>query len=121
MSYHATLLAAATAAAALVPVTAAAFEGRYQVQGTNIDGSPYSGEAEIILTSDSTCEIRWFTGPTVSEGICMRYGNAFAASYVLGGAVGLVIYEILPSGALDGIWTISGTNGSGTETLMPMR
>lgn len=121
MSHRITLLAAATAAAVLAPLAGAALEGRYHVQGTNIDGSPYSGEAEIILTSDTTCEINWFTGTTVSEGICMRYGSAFAASYILDGVVGLAIYEILPSGALDGTWTISGTNGSGTETLMPMR
>ncbi len=93
--------------------------GRYLVAGTNLDGSPYGGEAEITLTSDVTCEIVWTTGNTTSSGICMRSSNAFAAGYELNGAVGLVIYRIEPDGTLHGTWTVAGLNAVGTEVLTP--
>ena len=89
----------------------------YNVEGTNLDGSPYDGTAEIQLLSETTCQIRWVTGSSESVGICMRYGPAFAASYVSGEVVGLVIYQVMDDGTLDGIWTITGQNCSGTEVL----
>ena len=92
-------------------------EGTYDVAGTNLDGSKYSGTARIVLTSETTCAMEWKTGETTSNGICMLQDNAFAAAYVLGEAVGLVIYEVMPGGVLNGSWTISGQDGSGTETL----
>jgi hypothetical protein len=112
------VLAAALVAATTVGVAAQDFGGTYNVQGTNLNGSPYSGTAEVKVISDTTCEIYWTTGGTTSQGICMRYGPAFAAGYVMGdGTVGLVIYQIMDDGTLDGTWTISGAPGSGTEVL----
>ncbi|WP_117190873.1 hypothetical protein [Rhizobium terrae] len=97
--------------------------GTYTVEGTNFDGSPYKGTAKITLTSETTCAIEWTTGtakkPT-STGICMLYGNSFAAGYVMGkDAFGLIVYTVNDDGTLEGAWTISGQNGSGTETLTP--
>ena len=93
--------------------------GTYSVQGTNFDGTTYEGMAEIVASSDATCTITWTTGPTSSEGICMRDGNALAVGYTLGDAVGLGIYLIQEDGVLDGTWTIAGQLGSGTEVLTP--
>ncbi len=93
--------------------------GSYSVQGKSFDGAPYSGKAEINATSDVTCEIVWNTGGQISQGICMRQDNAFAASYVMGSAVGMAIYRVMPDGTLNGTWTISGSSGVGTETLTP--
>ena len=93
--------------------------GTYDVEGTNLDGSSYGGTATITLTSETTCSIEWQTGSTTSNGICMLYDNAFAAGYVLGDAVGLVVYEVNDDGSLHGAWTISGKDGSGTEILTP--
>ncbi len=31
--------------------------GNYKVEGTNINGTTYSGDATISLTSETTCEI----------------------------------------------------------------
>ncbi len=111
------------ATTALILLTNSAFgqdiAGQYLVAGTNLDGSPYTGEAEITLTSEYTCEIAWVTNDTTSSGICMRYGNAFSAGYELGGKVGLVIYLIQPNGTLDGTWTVAGLNAVGTEVLTP--
>jgi hypothetical protein len=94
--------------------------GRYEVRGTNLDGSPYSGTAVITRTSNSTCRIRWSTG-SVSEGICMLANNSFAAAYRMEGAFGLVVYELRRDGRLDGVWTIADRSGAGTEVLTPIR
>jgi hypothetical protein len=111
------ILAAAILAASTAVGHAQDFGGVYNVQGTNLDGSPYGGTAEIRVISDTTCEIYWTTGPTTSAGICMRYGPAFAAGYRMNDVIGLVIYQIMDDGTLNGTWTISGQNGSGTEVL----
>jgi len=90
--------------------------GLYDLEGTNFDGSTYGGTVEI---SDATCEIYWTTGPSTSSGICMQNGNAFSAGYVLGDAIGLLIYEVMDDGSLQGIWTVAGQDGTGTEILKP--
>jgi hypothetical protein len=94
--------------------------GRYRVEGKNINGSSYAGTAEITVTSDTTCRIVWETGST-STGICMRNGVAFAAGYALGESIGLVIYEVMPDGSMEGIWTVADTPGLGYENLYPLR
>ena len=111
--------AAAMVAAGLSTASAQSIGGEYTVQGTNLDGSAYTGEALITLTSDTTCVIQWKTGSTTSEGICSRNDDAFAAGYVLGNAYGLVIYKVQDDGSLQGLWTIQGQNGTGTENLTP--
>ncbi|MBG1232873.1 hypothetical protein F8B91_11060 [Aestuariivirga litoralis] len=95
--------------------------GKYKVEGTNFDGSKYSGDAEITITSGTTCNIEWHTGADAnSTGICMRNDNAFSAAYVMkDGSVGLIIYKMNDDRSMDGIWTLSGKNGSGTEVLTP--
>jgi hypothetical protein len=110
-------LVAIAFAASAFGAAAQDFGGMYNVQGTNLNGSPYAGTAEIRVISDTTCEIYWTTGGTTSQGICMRYGPAFAAGYTMGNVVGLVIYQIMDDGSLNGTWTISGQPGSGTEVL----
>jgi hypothetical protein len=97
--------------------------GRYNVEGTNFDGSRYGGSAEITVTSKNTCRIVWVTGggSSTSTGICMRNGTSFAAGYQLGESIGLVIYEIKKDGTLEGLWTVADQDGVGTETLVPAR
>ena len=77
----------------IAPASAQSIGGSYTVNGTNLDGSPYAGTAEITLTSSTTCAIHWVVGST-SEGICSRNDDAFAAAYVLGDAIGLVVYKV---------------------------
>ena len=112
------------AAALVLGLSSAAFAqnvgGRYEVRGTNLDGSPYSGTAVITRTSNSTCRIRWSTG-SVSDGICMLANNSFAAAYRMEGVFGLVVYELRRDGRLDGVWTIADRSGAGTEVLTPIR
>ena len=114
------LLAAALLATVLVsPAGAQSIGGNYDVLGTNFDGSQYRGTATITLTSQTTCVIEWVTGGSTSQGICMRNNDAFAAAYKLGDAVGLVVYKVLPDGSMQGLWTIAGQEGNGTEVLTP--
>ena len=104
---------------AVQPASAQSVGGKYNVEGTNFDGSTYTGTAEVTLTSSTTCVIHWETGSSTSDGICSRNGDAFAAAYKLGDAIGLVVYKVTENGVLDGIWTIAGKEGNGTEKLTP--
>jgi hypothetical protein len=103
----------------IASASAQSIGGSYTVEGTNLDGSPYTGTAEITLTSSTTCDIHWTTGSSTSDGICSRNDNAFAAAYVLGDAIGLVVYKVIEDGSLEGLWTIAGKEGNGTEKLTP--
>lgn len=114
-----TVTATLALALATLPAVAQDIGGRYIVRGTNLDGSEYSGKAVITRTSDVTCEIVWITGGTTSSGICMRDRNAFTAAYRMGNDIGLVIYLVQPDGTLEGIWTVAGVDGVGTEVLIP--
>jgi hypothetical protein len=114
-------IAACLLLASLASATAGTVGGLYQVQGTNPDGSLYSGKAEITPTSETTCRIVWHTGNSTSSGICMQSGSSFAAGYASGETVGLIIYEIQSDGSLDGNWTIADQDGVGQERLIPQR
>ncbi len=107
--------------ASVASASAQNLPGKYQVEGKNLDGSDYSGTAEIVATSEVTCRITWQTGSTTSEGICMRSGTSFAAGYVLGESIGLVVYEMKPDGSLEGTWTIADQDGVGEEILTPIK
>ncbi|MER8788297.1 MAG: hypothetical protein E5W81_11265 [Mesorhizobium sp.] len=104
---------------AALPAAAQSIGGTYAVAGTNFDGSSYGGDATITLTSETTCTIHWETGGSSSDGICMRNDDAFSAGYVMGKAVGLVVYKVQEDGSLHGLWTIAGKEGNGTEVLTP--
>lgn len=98
--------------------------GNYRVEGLNLNGTPYTGSASIRFTSNTTCVIRWNTGggSSVQEGICMWQGDILVAGYVFrNGETGLVMYRHQGDGVLDGIWTVTGANGSGRERLVPAR
>lgn len=116
------ILASALLVASLASAAhAQSIGGSYSVAGTNFDGSPYGGTAEIVLTSQTTCVIKWETAGTSSEGICMRNGDSFAAGYAMGSEIGLVVYELQSNGSLSGLWTIAGKEGNGTEILTPAK
>jgi hypothetical protein len=108
-------------AAGISAADAQSIGGRYQVQGKNFDGSSYSGQADIVITSETTCRIVWNTGGQISRGICMRNDNAFSAAYQLGNKIGLVIYQVRPDGSMLGLWTIADQKGVGQELLTPLR
>ena len=114
------LLAASILALAAAPAFAADFKaGTYNVEGTNLDGTPYKGTAVVKVLSDTTCEIDWTTGSTTSVGLCMMMDGVVSAAYRQGDNVGVTMYHVNDDGSLTGAWTVAGQNGSGTENLTP--
>jgi hypothetical protein len=93
----------------------------YDVVGTNPNGSKYTGTATIDIISDSTFAIQWNIGGAVFKGFGMRMNDALAATYVIDGDPGLIIYKVDDSGTLNGLWSVRGRNGSGTERLTPQK
>ena len=117
-----TLIAAlAIAALSSTAATGQSIGGRYNAEGTNRDGSSYSGTATITRSSNTTCRIEWKTGGSSSSGFCMLSNGSLAAAYKLGNSVGLVLYELKSDGSLNGVWTIADQSGAGTEVLTPLR
>jgi hypothetical protein len=94
---------------------------KYDVAGTNPNGSKYAGTATIEVISDTTFAIRWEIGSSVFKGFGMRMNDSVAATYVIGGDPGLIIYKVDDSGVLSGLWSVRGHNGSGTERLTPQK
>lgn len=97
-----------------IPYSApASFEGSYSVQGTNSNGSGYSGSLDIVQKGE-VWQLVWNVGSDVFDGVGITSGNVLAAAY--GGAgCGVALYAVQPNGALDGIWGVWGTNSLGTE------
>lgn len=93
----------------------------YDEVGTNADGSTYTGTVTVESLSDSTFAIRWKIGSTSYSGFGMRHDDTLAATYMVGGQPGLIIYKVGDDGTLSGLWSIRGQNGSGTDRLIPHR
>ena len=91
---------------------------KYDVAGTNADGSKYTGTATVEVISSTTFTIKWLIGGAVVQGFGMRMNDTLAATYTIDGEPGLVIYKVEGNG-LDGLWAIRGHNGNGTEHLTP--
>lgn len=90
----------------------------YKVNGTNPDGSAYSGTVKIKILSDTTFAITWDIGGTEYKGFGMRLNDNLSATYTMDGEPGLVMYKVEGNG-LNGLWAIRGRNGNGTEKLIP--
>jgi hypothetical protein len=112
---------AQVAGASFAGASAAEVGGRYSVKGTNFDGSAYTGKAEIMVSSNSTCRIDWHIGGDEWKGICMRANDTLVAAYKYKTTFGLVYYEIKSDGVLDGIWTIADQDGTGKDVLTPQQ
>ena len=91
----------------------------YAASGSNPDGSHYTGNADVTVISDTTFSIVWKIQGERYEGFGMRLNDALAATYMINGEPGLVIYKVDGNG-LTGAWAIRGHDGVGTEHLRPM-
>src|SRR5258705_5179507 len=90
--------------------------GQYTVAGTNENGSPYKGELEVISHGD-VYQFRWKAGPQY-DGIGIPNGGVVAVAFTQGAngkGCGVVSYQILADGTLDGAWGYWGVNERGTE------
>ncbi len=121
---RAVLAAAVCAALALSQLAPARAEplhlaSHYAASGSNPDGSQYSGNADVTVISDTTFSIVWKIEGQRYEGFGMRLNNSLAATYMINGEPGLVIYHVDGNG-LTGAWAIRGHDGVGTEHLRPL-
>ena len=92
---------------------------KYQAAGKNPDGSSYTGTASVNVISDTTFSIEWKIADATYKGFGMRMNDSLAATYMIDGQPGLVIYKVQSDGSLLGTWAIKGENGAGSETLTP--
>jgi len=107
-----------TAAVAVNAEPALTLAPKYNCAGTNPDGSKYSGTVSISLVSDTTFNVEWNIDGEIYKGFGMHRNDAVAATYTINGQPGLVVYQV-KDGTLNGLWTIRGENGNGTEVLTP--
>lgn len=91
--------------------------GKYNVLGSNPNGSPYKGTLEVISRGD-VYQFRWNAG-TQYDGVGVLNGTVVAVAFANGPngkGCGVVDYTIKDDGTLDGKWGYWGVNESGTET-----
>jgi hypothetical protein len=104
------------------PASSAEIGGKYKDAGTDLDGSKYSGTADITISSDTNCTIVWHAeGSADIDGICMRGPDTLAAAYMFNGRPFLVLYKLEADGTLGGTYTGTNHNSVGTDILTPER
>jgi hypothetical protein len=90
--------------------------GDYDATGTNEDGSPYKGALKVIKRGD-VYQFRWTAGRQY-DGIGIPNGNVVAVAFTEGSdgkGCGVVSYQLLDDGTLDGKWGYWGRDEMGTE------
>jgi hypothetical protein len=113
------LLLAALLAAGLSLPAAAQRSGVYDVTGTALDGTEYTGTLTLQQVGIASFRILWTIGADNIEGVGMVSGLTFSTAFQIGDQAGMAIYEIRPNGSLEGQWTVIGAFTSGRETARP--
>ncbi len=96
--------------------------GKYNIVGSNPNGSSYKGTLEILPHGD-VYQFRWDAG-TQYDGVGVTNGNVVAVAFANGAngkGCGVVDYEIASDGALRGRWGYWGVNEAGTENATRTR
>ena len=93
--------------------------GRYAVKGTLASGMKYSVSAEIVMTSETTCDINWSDG---SKGVCMLDGKTLSIGSAVRGKPQLGVYQVAPDGSIEGVFidNFHGGKGINREKLTPV-
>ncbi len=94
-------------------------DGVYEVSGTNLDGSTYTGLAQIRAVGLNSFNIVWRLGNDLIEGVGMASGRTIAVTYGQAQRPGMGIYTLNPDGSMDGEWTLIGAPAIGRERLVP--
>lgn len=93
--------------------------GSYRTEGTSTTGASYTENADIEMTGETTCRIKFSSG---FSGICMLMGKTLTVSYLVHGKAGLGIYEVFDDGSIEGIFIDDFHGGGiGKEKLIPLR
>ena len=90
-------------AAECCTVAAKDLGGHYAVNGTLAKGRNYSVTADIVMTSETTCNITWYDG---SKGVCILDGNTLSIGTALRGEGGPQVgaYQVSPDGSIEGVF-----------------
>jgi hypothetical protein len=94
-------------------------DGIYEVTGTNLDGTAYTGVAQIRAAGINSFHIIWRIQNQLVEGVGIASGRNVAVAYGLAQRPGMGIYTLNADGSLDGEWTIVGAPSIGRERLVP--
>lgn len=94
-------------------------DGLYDVTGSNLDGTAYTGQAQIQAAGLASFIIRWRIGNQVVEGFGFASGRTIAVAYGLAQRPGIGIYTLNPDGSMDGEWTVIGAPAIARERLVP--
>ena len=89
--------------------------GIYDVTGVNLDGTPYTGFAQIRQSGLASFNIIWRIGNDVIEGVGFASGRTISVAYGLAQRPGIGIYQLNPDGSMEGEWTIIGAPAIGRE------
>ncbi|MBU8539794.1 hypothetical protein [Falsiroseomonas tokyonensis] len=121
MKIRSLALAAAIPALAALAATPASAQraGLYDVTGTNLDGSSYTGVAQIRTVGLASFAILWRIGNQSVEGVGFASGRTVAVAYGLSQRPGIGIYTLNPDGSMEGEWTIVGAPANARERLVP--
>ena len=98
---------------------AAQRSGVYDISGTNPDASLYSGTMVLTQVGGSSFRITWNVGTNSIEGVGMVSGLHLAVVFQLGDQTAMGMYDLRPNGELSGIWTVIGSQATGTEVARP--
>ncbi len=94
-------------------------DGIYEVTGTNLDGTAYTGLAQIRAAGVNSFIILWRIGDQLVEGVGMASGRTVSVAYGLAQRPGIGIYTLNPDGSMEGEWTVVGAPTTGRERLVP--
>jgi hypothetical protein len=105
---------------ATAPTTAvSSIAGDYTVTGANVDGAgKYEGELRIT-PRDDVYQFSWVSGGETSDGVGVVTGKKVAVAFTRGTdgrGCGVVLYQVLENGDLDGKAGYWGVNSFETET-----
>lgn len=105
---------------ALALPAAAQRSGLYDVSGTNPDGSLYNGTMQLSQVGGTSFRVTWTVGNNTIEGVGMVSGLTLAVVFSLGeNQTAMGMYDLRPGGELSGIWTVIGSQATGTEIARP--
>jgi hypothetical protein len=93
--------------------------GLYDVSGTNLDGTSYTGVAQIQQVGLASFTILWRIGNQSVEGVGFASGRTIAVAYGLSRRPGIGIYTLSADGSMEGEWTIIGAPANARERLVP--
>jgi hypothetical protein len=101
-----------------LPPPAADISGQYDIQGTNPDGSTYTGQATIALSANGF-DIVWAYGNGEQVGSGRLSDRLFSTRFYTQGSEvkGSATYFLEDDGSLTGKWRIDGETDFGSETL----